>query len=178
MALSRSLWRTFAVDFPAEPERTMTETNRRILADTHGGLYITLFYGILDPHNGDFDYCSAGHYPVYWVQARDVAVAELGRTGIPLGVLEEASWSREQIKIEPGDSLVLYTDGMTDALNGNEQFFGQERLLEAVRRHRGKPAKEMHEALLAEIRDWVGDTQQFDDLTLMVIVREKRTVRK
>jgi serine phosphatase RsbU (regulator of sigma subunit) len=178
MALSRSLWRTFAVDFPAEPERTMTETNRRILADTHGGLYITLFYGILDPHNGDFDYCSAGHYPVYWVQARDGAVAELGRTGIPLGVLEEASWSREQIKIEPGDSLVLYTDGMTDALNGNEQFFGQERLLEAVRRHRGKPAKEMHEALLAEIRDWVGDTQQFDDLTLMVIVREKRTVRK
>jgi sigma-B regulation protein RsbU (phosphoserine phosphatase) len=69
--------------------------------------------------------------------------------------------------------LVLYTDGMTDALNAEEQFYSQERLKEAVRRNYGKPAKEMHEALLAGVRDWVGATQQFDDITLMVIARKK-----
>lgn len=173
MALSRSLWRTFAVDYPDNPEKTMEETNRRILADTHGGLFITLFYGILDPQNGEFSYCSAGHHPAYLVRSRDESVEELGRTGIPLGVLEETSWSRASVNLEPGDTLVLYTDGMTDALNSNEQFYSQERLLEAVRRYSGKPAKEMHEAMLAEVRNWIGDTQQFDDITLMVITREK-----
>jgi serine phosphatase RsbU (regulator of sigma subunit) len=173
MALSRSLWRTFAVDYPAEPEKTIAETNRRILADTHGGLFITLFYGILNFQDGNFYYCNAGHHPAYLVRGRDGSIEELGRTGIPLGVLKETSWSRECINVEVGDALVLYTDGITDALNAEEQFYGQERLKEAVRRNCGKPAKEMHEALLAGVRDWVGGAQQFDDITLMVIVRGK-----
>jgi serine phosphatase RsbU (regulator of sigma subunit) len=173
MALSRSLWRTFALDFLDKPEQTMETTNRRILADTHGGLFITLFYGILDPKSGDFSYCSAGHHPVYLVRSMDRSIEELGRTGIPLGVLVDATWSQQRITIEQGDTLVLYTDGMTDALNDQEQFFGQERLKEAVRRYNGKSVKEMHEALLAEVRGWIGQAQQFDDITLMVISREK-----
>jgi serine phosphatase RsbU (regulator of sigma subunit) len=173
MALSRSLWRTFAIDYPDEPERTIAETNRRILADTHGGLFITLFYGILNPQDGNFYYCNAGHHPAYLVRGRDGSIEELGRTGIPLGVLKETSWSRECINIQVGDTLVLYTDGMTDAMNAEERFYGQERLKEAVRRNCGKPAKEMHAALLAGVRDWVGSALQFDDITLMVVVREK-----
>jgi serine phosphatase RsbU (regulator of sigma subunit) len=173
MALSRSLWRTFAVVYPDHPEQTMEVTNRRILADTHGGLFITLFYGILDPKTGDFSYCSAGHHPAFLVRSKDGIIEELGRTGIPLGVLEETTWSQERINLEQGDTLVLYTDGMTDALNDKDQFFSQERLQEAIRRHYGKPVKEMHEALLTEVRDWIGHAQQYDDITLMVIGREK-----
>jgi serine phosphatase RsbU (regulator of sigma subunit) len=172
MALSRSLWRTFAADFPDEPERTMAETNRRILADTHGGLYITLFYGVLEPQNGHFTYCSAGHHPGLLIRAKDGAVEQLMHTGMPLGVSDESSWSQMSIDIEPGDALVLYTDGITDAQNADEQFFGLERLQEAVRKHHGKPALELREALLAEVRQWVGDAPQFDDITLMVVVRK------
>jgi serine phosphatase RsbU (regulator of sigma subunit) len=173
MALSRSLWRAFAVVYPDKPEQTMEMTNRRILADTHGGLFITLFYAILDPHTGDFCYCSAGHHPAYLVRSTDGSIEELARTGIPLGVLEETTWSQQKIYIEQGDTLVLYTDGMTDALNDKDQFFSQERLQEAVRRHYGKPVKQMHESLLAEVLDWIGQAQQYDDITLMVITREK-----
>jgi len=173
MALSRSLWRTFAVNHPAEPELTMAETNRRILADTHGGLFITMFYGILNPQNGKFTYCSAGHLPALLIRAKDSSVVELERTGIPLGVFNEASWSRESVEIETGDALVIYTDGITDAQNTAEEFFGLERLPEAVKKHHGKPAGELREALRAEVCDWVGDAPQFDDITLMVVVREK-----
>jgi serine phosphatase RsbU (regulator of sigma subunit) len=171
MALSRSLWRTYAVDYPDNPETTMAETNQRILADTHGGLFITLFYGILDPKTGVFTYCSAGHHPAYWVRSKDGAIEELARTGIPLGVLDDTTWSQGRINLELGDKLVLYTDGVTDALNDREQFFSQERLQESVRRLYGKPVKEMHAALFAEVHDWIGQAQQYDDITLMVIGR-------
>ncbi len=173
MALGRSLWRTFAVDYPENPEKTLEETNRRILADTHGGLFITLFYGILDPNNGTFTYCSAGHHPAYLVRAIDGSVEELSRTGIPLGVLKDVSWISERIIIRPGDSLVLYTDGITDASNAGEQFYGMERLVEALKKHPRKPAQQILEAVLSDVRNWVGEAQQFDDITLMVIAREK-----
>ena len=172
MALGRSLWRTFAINHQTEPELTMAETNRRILGDTHGGLFITMFYGILNPQNGNFIYCSAGHHPALLMRAKDGTVEELGRTGIPLGVFDEANWSSESVDIGVRDALVLYTDGITDAQNAAEEFFGLERLKGALIKQRGKPAKELHEALLAEVRDWVGEAPQFDDITLMVMVRE------
>jgi serine phosphatase RsbU (regulator of sigma subunit)/tetratricopeptide (TPR) repeat protein len=173
MALSRSLWRTFAAEYPDHPNRTMELTNRRILADTHGGLIITLFYGILDPQNGDFSYCSAGHYPAYLLRSLDGSIEELARTGIPLGVMEETSWNSETIRIEPGDTLVLYTDGMTDALNDREEFFGQERMKQAVQKYTSYPPEVMKEALLADVRNWIGQAQQYDDITLLVIGRQK-----
>jgi len=89
-----------------------------------------------------------------------------------LGVFDEATWSRGYIKIRAGDALVLYTDGITDAQNMAEECFGLERLKEAVKKNHKKPAKELHELLLKEVCDWVGDAPQFDDITLMVIVRD------
>jgi serine phosphatase RsbU (regulator of sigma subunit) len=172
MALSRSLWRTYALDFPENPEKAMEATNRRILADTHGGLYITLFYGILDPITGEFNYCSAGHHPAYLVRLKDGSLVELGHTGIPLGVEEGITWFQQSIRFDPGDTLVLYTDGVTDALNDKDEFFGQERLQETIRRQIGKSAKEMHKSLLTEVDEWIGRTQQFDDISLMLIKRE------
>ncbi|NJD58863.1 MAG: serine/threonine-protein phosphatase, partial [Anaerolineae bacterium] len=117
MALSRSLWRTFAVNHPEEPQQTLAETNQRIMADTHGGLYITLFYGILEPQEGAFRFCNAGHLPGLLQRAKDGEIEQLKRTGIPLGVLEAAGWSKEGLIMEPGDALVLYTDGITEAQN-------------------------------------------------------------
>ena len=172
MALSRSLWRTYAVEYPESPEKTMEVTNQRILADTHGGLFITLFYGILDPKTGEFSYSSAGHHPAYLIRSKDRHIEELSRTGIPLGVMEETTWSQQNITLETGDTLVLYTDGITDALNEKEQFFSQQRLHDSLLKYYGKPAGEMHALLLDEVRSWIGNTQQYDDITLMIIGRQ------
>ena len=173
MALSRSLWRTFAIDHPDEPELTMAETNRRILADTHGGLFITLFYGILNPEDGSFSYCSAGHHPAFLIRAKDGSVEQLERTGIPLGAYDDVSWDKASVKLEPGDALVLYTDGITDAQNPAEEFFGLERLQELLKTQTGKPAGELHKTILGEVHNWMGDAPQFDDITLLVVVRDK-----
>jgi serine phosphatase RsbU (regulator of sigma subunit) len=172
MALGRSLWRTFAVSHPSEPELTTAETNRRILADTHGGLFITLFYAILEPASGLLTYCSAGHLPGLLVRARNGSVELLARTGMPLGVFEEASWKCQNVQLEKGDSLVLYTDGITDAQNEAEEFYGQPRLEALVKKLAGKPAQAIREAILADVGQWVGEASQFDDLTLMVVVRQ------
>ncbi len=173
MALSRSLWRTFAANHPAEPEKTMAETNQRILADTHGGLYITLLYGILNPQLAEFTYCSAGHHPALLLRAKDGSVEQLQRTGIPLGVLDDATWNRLNVRIEPGDTLVLYTDGITDAQNISDQSYGLDKLIDALGGQRGKTAVEIRDTLREEVRAWVGNAAQFDDITLMVVVREK-----
>jgi serine phosphatase RsbU (regulator of sigma subunit) len=172
MALSRSLWRTFAVDYPSEPVRTMVETNLRILADTHGGLFITLLYAILDQAEGMLSYCSAGHLPALILRHRSGAVEELHRTGMPLGVMEDAEWEKVSVKIEPGDALLLYTDGVTEAQNMEEEFFGMPQLKEVFSQQRGRSAAEIRDAVYGAVREWVGQAEQFDDITMLVVVRE------
>ncbi len=172
MALSRSLWRTFAVDHPSEPELAMLDTNRRILEDTHGGLYITLLYGILDPGTGTFIYCSAGHHPALLLRSAGGSLELLRHTGMPLGVMEDAGWERLAVKIEPGDALVLYTDGVTDAQDINEDLFGLQRLQDTLRRQNGKSAIDIRDAILSEVRRFQGEAPQADDLTLLVLVRD------
>jgi sigma-B regulation protein RsbU (phosphoserine phosphatase) len=87
--------------------------------------------------------------------------------------LDDSTWKQGRIKLEPGDTLVLYTDGVTDAMNDKEQFYGQERLQDAVRKYYGHPVNEMHTLLFSEVQAWIGQAQQYDDITLMLIRREK-----
>ncbi len=91
---------------------------------------------------------------------------------MPLGVFTEITWKCNTIQLEPGDSLVLYTDGITDAANSDDQFYGLERFEEAIKTHREKPAKALRDALLGEVHAWMGRSPQFDDITLLVVERE------
>jgi sigma-B regulation protein RsbU (phosphoserine phosphatase) len=88
-----------------------------------------------------------------------------------LGVLEDATWEQRTIQLAPGDLLVLYTDGITDAENGQGAFFGEERLLKVTRANLERTAQDVHHALMTEVHRFVGDAPQFDDITLMIVVR-------
>ena len=90
-----------------------------------------------------------------------------------LGVLEDATWEQRTIHLAAGDLLVLYTDGVIDADNGQGGFFGEERLLETILNCTKCSAQEIQDALVAEVHSFVGDAPQFDDITLMVIKREE-----
>jgi sigma-B regulation protein RsbU (phosphoserine phosphatase) len=147
--------------------------NGRILMDTRASLFVTVFYGILDPISGTLTYCNAGHNPPYLLNAEDRdSVQELGRTGIPLGIFEDVTWQQGAVPLAPGDVLVLYTDGITEAQDRREMFFGQERLLEIAQANLGRSAREIQDVLIAEVHKFVGDVPQFDDITLMVVVRD------
>ena len=172
MALSRTLIRTYAVEYDTQPELALSAANRRILADTGAGLFVTVFYGVLDPLSGELTYSNAGHNPPYLLSARDgLAVQELDRTGVPLGILDGGTWQQGTAHINPGDVLLLYTDGITEAQNGEQSFFEEERLLEIVRGGLGRSAQDIQNEVIAQVDAFVGDAPQSDDITLMVVVR-------
>ena len=172
MALSWILIRTYVTEYPTQPELVLSAVNRRVLKDTNANQFVAVFYGILDPATGTLVYCNAGHCPPYLISVQNGEdVQELIRTGVPLGIFEDETWEQGVVQLTPGDVLVLYTDGITDAEDGKGTFFGQERLLGSVQANLGRSAQEMQDALIAEVHEFVGDAPQFDDIALMVVVR-------
>jgi NarL family two-component system response regulator LiaR len=173
MALSRTLIRTYAAEYDTKPELTLSAVNRRILIDTHTDLFVTVFYGILDPISGMLTYCNAGHNPPYLLNGpnRDL-VQELARTGIPLGIFDDMTWQQGTAQILPGDVLVLYTDGVTEAQDQKEMLFGQERLLEIAQANLERSAQDIQKSLIQGVHEFVGDVPQFDDITVMVLARD------
>ena len=175
MALSRTLIRTYAARFPAQPELVLSSANQRILDETHTGMFVTVFYGVLDPHAGTFRYCNAGHNPPILFHADGIET--LVRTGLPLGIMEDAAWEAGTARLASGDALVLYTDGVTEAQTGDGVLFGQDRLQETiVTRHDAGDVTDAHapalrDAVLAAVHRFVGDAPRFDDLTIMVVSR-------
>jgi serine phosphatase RsbU (regulator of sigma subunit)/DNA-binding NarL/FixJ family response regulator len=179
MALSRTLIRTYAAEYPTQPEVVLDATSRRMLEDTRAGLFVTVFYGILDPTSGTLTYCNAGHNPPCLLSPRNKApVRELPKTGMALGVVEDTAWGRRSIQIEPGQALVLYTDGITEAQDQHETLFGRQRLLEFLgtmdvpSESRRPSAQHIQDALLAEVHRFMGQAPQLDDVTLVVLVRD------
>jgi tetratricopeptide (TPR) repeat protein len=127
MASSRTLIRTYASEHPNEPELVLSQVNQRILGETHAGLFVTVFYAILDPATGKVTYCNAGHNPpLHFSVDKDHQVASLQKTGLALGIIEEGAWERGEIELKSGESLVIYTDGLTDAQNAKKTMFGEE----------------------------------------------------
>jgi sigma-B regulation protein RsbU (phosphoserine phosphatase) len=176
MALSWILIRTYAVEHPAHPEHVLRAVNRRVLADTDTGQFVTAFYGILDPATGNLTYSNAGHPPPFvFSGAGGHGARSLGKTGMALGVLDTETWEQATIQLDPGDVLVLYSDGVIDAEDEHAAHFGAERLKASVRASLGHPVQAMQDALLADIQAFAGGAIQLDDITLMVVVRQPET---
>ena len=172
MALSRTLIRTFAMEYPTEPERVMSATNERILKDAKEIIFVTVFYGVLDPLTATLTYSNAGHNPPFFLAGEADEVKELSRTGMALGVLEGTDWAQETLQMAPGDAVVLYTDGIPDARDAGGAMFGEDRLVEVAQKAQGCTAREVQEALLDEVHGFVGKAPRFDDITLMVLAME------
>ncbi len=171
MALSRTLIRTYAFEYPQQPEKALHAANKRILLDSRSSMFVTVFYGVLDPASGTLSYCNAGHNPPYLL-SDNAEPRPLRNTGIPLGIVRDTTWTAETVRLGPGDILVLYTDGVSEAQNANGEFFDTARLLDAARNYREHTALAVQDALLAAVDRFVGDAAQFDDLTVMVLVRD------
>ena len=173
MALSWTLIRTYAAEYPTQPELVLSAVNRRILMDTSAEQFVSVFYGIIDPSTGAMTYCNAGHYPPYLLRAHNGgAVESLTGTGMVLGVEKDVKWQQASAQLAPGDVLVLYTDGITDAEDERGAFFGQERLLETVQASLGSSAQDIQDSLLTAVHNFVGNSVQFDDMALMVVMRD------
>lgn len=173
MALSRTLIRTYALEYEASPDIVFFSANERILQDARANLFITAFYGILDPESGVLTYCNAGHSPPLLLSQKDGGtIHALTPTGMPIGIDEDSTWTQAEITIEPGDLLVLYTDGIPDAQNSEGAFFKERRLIEILQNHQGGHAQEVQSAILEAVSQFVAGNAQFDDITLLVLKRD------
>ncbi|MFC2042938.1 PP2C family protein-serine/threonine phosphatase [Chloroflexota bacterium] len=172
MALCWGLIRTYTAEYQEELQQSFWEVNQRLVMDTGGDKFVTVFYGVLDPRDGRLTYCNAGQSPGLLVKAPDgESVIRLEQTGPPLGIIENQTWEQRVEKIDPGDMLVLYTDGITDAQNRDGKFFDIGGLLEVLLSNSGRTALEVHEDILNGVSDFVADVQQFDDIALFVVMR-------
>jgi len=168
MALSRIVVRVNASWYPTKPADAIRSSNAIITADSKSGMFVTLFYGILTTSR-HLSYVNAGHNPPIICRAATGAFEELEATGMAIGALGDADYSSNEITLEHGDVMVLYTDGITEAENAALSMFGEERLRAAISRNRGLRAKEIITEILADVRAFTGDHPQSDDITLMVV---------
>lgn len=169
MALSRTILRTVAFN-RTSPADVLVRTNEIIDREAQSDLFVTVFYATWDAAAGTLTYANGGHNPPLLMRANG-ATGMLAKPGIALGVLPDIALENGRVQLQPGDTLVLYTDGVTEAMNEDYDEFGVERLEQAVRATRGQPATAVLEYIRERVRDHAGGTPQFDDITLVVVQR-------
>lgn len=167
MALSRTLIRTYAMQYPNDPGQALMAANERILADTESDQFVTVFYAILEAKTGQLFYANAGHNPAF---VFGESVQALPRTGIPLGMFAGMKWETKKVQMCAGDRLVIYSDGVTEAQNETAEEFGEARLQTAVQAGNGH-ATETQQAVITAVQSFTGAAPQFDDITLLIAQR-------
>ena len=167
MGLSRTIVRASATDNPS-PAAAIKQANELICRDSTSGMFVTLFYAILNAKERKLRYVNAGHNPPLLIR-NGGEVESLRTRGIALGVTHYIDLQEAERILRPGDTIVFYTDGVTEAINVEEEAFGERRLIEIVRENSNLPARgiigKVEEAVVA----FAGKEPQFDDITLLVL---------
>lgn len=170
MALSRTILRTMAIGKPT-PHEAADRANDVILADAHSDMFVTVFFSALDPATGRLTYVNAGHNPPLLYRAATGQVTALKEHGIALGVIPNITLEDHEITLEPGDSLLMYTDGLTEAMNAQEEEFGDARLASLVAAHGRESADRLVDEIARAVAEYTGADAQFDDLTMVALKR-------
>jgi sigma-B regulation protein RsbU (phosphoserine phosphatase) len=170
MALSRTMIRTTALS-GRTPSAALIRANELILKDSRADLFLTAFYGVLDSHSGRLVYANAGHNRPLCLRAATGEFQELAARGTILGMLEEVELEERELEVAPGDLLLFYTDGVTEAMDAEGRAFGEERLREAAGADPTAGAQQVLDRVLDAVRAFTGDAPQSDDLTLFVVKR-------
>jgi sigma-B regulation protein RsbU (phosphoserine phosphatase) len=170
MARTSTMIRAAALE-GASPAAALSRANDLILKDRRSELFLTAFYAALDPGSGRLDYADAGHNRPLWLRAGTGRLRELAGRGIVLGALETIELEDRAIDVAPGDYMIFYTDGVTEAMDNDHRPFGEQRLRRVVKATAGAGAQEMLEAVVDAVQAFSGDAPQSDDLTLFVARR-------
>lgn len=147
---------------------TVTKVNFMLSRFMDMGKFITLFYGILDIKNKTFTYTNAGHnFP--FLLDKDGNIKRLEKGGIVLGTLDNFVYEEETVQLKPGDLLLLYTDGITEAMNEEDEMFEKERLLKLLKDNQGISAQKLSRKIVDSVLSFQGSLPQGDDMTLVLV---------
>jgi PAS domain S-box-containing protein len=152
----------------AMPSEVLERLNHRLPFDTRTSQFFTIFYGILDRQSLKVNYASAGHPPGIVVSAQHEPYV-LEATGFPVGIVAEPSYKDREVQLAPGDRLVLYTDGLTETPNAEEEEFGPKRLMTLLAETGDEQLGVSLEKVVAAVKAWRGDASLPDDLSVLAV---------
>jgi sigma-B regulation protein RsbU (phosphoserine phosphatase) len=170
MVFSNSIVRA-SVHPSLTPANSISNANRLICAKSPNAMFVSLVYALLEPETGRVRYVNAGHNPPLYYSAATDRLELLTRTGMVLGIDPETSYDQREITLNPGDFLLLYTDGLTDAIDKDECAFGMERLEKIAYESRATSADELLNRLEEALFAHMGGTAPIDDITMLVAKR-------
>jgi serine phosphatase RsbU (regulator of sigma subunit)/putative methionine-R-sulfoxide reductase with GAF domain len=170
MALSRTIIRTVAFN-RRDPAEVLMRANQIIDVESSSDLFVTVFNAVWDPKSGTLTYANGGHNPPMLINDEDECRLLTGK-GMALGIVPQISVESKTIRFDRGDTILFYTDGVTEAMNEDYDEFGMERLRLVARSTKRMNATEIVQNITSAIGEHAGDTPQSDDITLVVIKRQ------
>ena len=172
MMSSRTLLKGAAIG-NHEPGDVLREVNNLLVEDNETMMFVTLFYALYDPHSGLLTYANGGHNAPL-IRHADGSSTLLPLTGgIALGVIDGIEYEQAEVRLERGETLILYTDGVTEAMNEAEEEFGLDRLAAVLTSHPSNDPEEVNGAIFEAVRAFAGDAPQSDDITCLTLCRSK-----
>ena len=168
MAMGGSIMHSYG-ELGYSPSRIFKETNRRLCSGNKEGMFITAFLGILDLKTGILTYANAGHCaPLIKKKSGEAQYLNM-QADLFLGSIEGIDYADQETKLDKGDKILLYTDGVTEAMNPKEELFGKARLMEFIKNDKNGTTEQSLTALLSDIREFANGAEQSDDITMLLL---------
>jgi phosphoserine phosphatase RsbU/P len=172
MAVVRTNLRDLAAHY-TEPGACLEQTNEVLCAQNPMELFVTVFYCVFDAATGVLTYANGGHNPPYLRRTGGSVEALAGTGGLALGAMPGVAFPDHAVQLLPGDRLVLYTDGVTEAFNSADEAYGTKRLIAEIEAHGGGAAAALVERISRSVTTFAGTAPQSDDITLTVLAWER-----
>ncbi len=170
MAVSRTLIRATGVN-GGSPADCITRSNKLLAAESVDCMFVTVFYGILNVKTGEVSYCNAGHNPPY-ILKRDGQVEVLPTQQDPMmGAIDGIVYHEDSLQLNPGDALVMFTDGVTEAMNKDNEEFGEKRLEDTIADVAMHNCQQINDAIKADVAAFTDGAEQSDDITVLALKR-------
>ncbi len=155
----------------SQPGDVLREVNNLLNEDNDASMFVTVLYGVYDPATGQFTYANGGHNSPLVVRPDGSSELLPLTDGVALGLLPDLDYLEHTVTLSPGDTVVLYTDGVTEAMDSQDNEFGNERLLEIFTGSPPEGCKDANESIFQAVSDFAGDTPQSDDITCLALRR-------
>jgi sigma-B regulation protein RsbU (phosphoserine phosphatase) len=168
MAVCRTMLKAIGSEV-ADPAECIEKVNNMLIPESDISTFVTVFYGVLNLETGELAYCNGGHNLPY-IQSKSGDVKELENVGgLLLGKFEGAPYEMNTIQLDPGDAVVTFTDGVTEAEDEGDGFFDEERVIEFLQKHPGKSLESLVKGIFLEVMKFTGAAEQSDDITVLSV---------
>ena len=170
MAVSRTLIRATGIR-GVSPSECITYSNGLLEKESVNNMFVTVFYGIYNIKTGEVKYTNAGHNPPYVLKQNGTVERLPVTVNMAIGIFSDFEYQETTLQLEPGDTLLLYTDGVTEAINPSEEEFTEKRLEETLKKVSGQTCQEIIDTIKADVKTFADGAEQSDDITLLALKR-------